>query len=323
MASVTGTVRRLVLAPGFAEVTAAGRGFAGGAPDTVAHLDAIPQAVVLGFEYGMDTRTQDEIVARLELVQDRLQGFAYEGATMALTIRDIMGTGRRRLAQRFLLGPAAPHVFLAFIGIGFAMARLPRRLWSRVVPDLTGAPYYPAMTWLAVDGYGFDRAYFDSKRWVDEQYLPSPYPWQGEPDYFLSVLDHGIGRALWFMHAASGAAVDAAVRRFPEHRRAGLWSGVGLAATFAGGADAPELGVVRAAAGPYLPHLAQGAVFAAKARAMTGLGMPHTDLAVRVLCDMSVDEAAILADEAAKDAAAAGGVEYEAWRVRTRQHFEA
>ena len=32
------------------------------------------------------------------------------------------------------------------------------------MPDLTGSPYYPTMSWLAVDGYGFDLAYFDTRR---------------------------------------------------------------------------------------------------------------------------------------------------------------
>ena len=77
---------------------------------------------------------------------------------------------------------------------GFAMARLPRPLWKKVMPDLTGSAYYPAMSWLAVDGYGFDRAYFDTRRWVDEQRAPAPYAWEGSPDYFLRAVDQGIGR---------------------------------------------------------------------------------------------------------------------------------
>ena len=58
------------------------------------------------------------------------------------------------------------------------------------------------MSWFVVDGYGFDRAYFDTRRWVDEQYLPKPYPWAGRPQYFQRAVDQGIGRALWFIRAA-------------------------------------------------------------------------------------------------------------------------
>jgi hypothetical protein len=311
-----------VLTPSFDSVTFAGRGFPDGEPGLVRQLESIPQSVILGFEFGISTPGQAEIVRRLDLVDSELRGFAYEGATMALTIRDVMGSGRRRLAQRLLLGPASPHIFLAFIGIGFAMSRLPRTLWSRVVPDLTGAPYFPALTWLAVDGYGFDRAYFDTPRWVDRQYVPPSYPWQGQPDYFRRAVDQGIGRALWFIQGADGARVAAAVERFDAARRPDLWSGVGLAAAFAGAGTAASIELIGKAAGEHLPELAQGAVFAAKARLQAGQITAHADLAVRTLCGMSVEEAAMLADEAAAQAAGDGGIEYEAWRSRTRRHFQ-
>jgi len=103
---------------------------------------------------------------------------------MAFTVLDAMGrwSPHPRPAAR-----ASPRAYLlAYIGMGFAMARLPRRLWRKAVPDLTGNPYYPTMSWLAVDGYGFDRAYFDTRRWVDHQYVPAPYPWAGSPRLFLS-----------------------------------------------------------------------------------------------------------------------------------------
>lgn len=56
------------------------------------------------------------------------------------------------------------------------MTRLPRVLWKKVVPDLAGSPYYSTMSWLAVDGYGFDLAYSHSRRFVDGQQVPKLYP---------------------------------------------------------------------------------------------------------------------------------------------------
>jgi len=67
----------------------------------------------------------------------------------------------------------------------------------------------------AVDGFGFDRAYFETRRWVDEQRVPAPYRWEGSPDYFLRAVDQGIGRALWFIcgaHAPDVAAAAGGVR---------------------------------------------------------------------------------------------------------------
>ena len=223
---------------------------------------------------------------------------------MAFTILDATGRGHR--TRDLLRGPGAPHIFLAYIGMGFAMARLPRPLWKKVVPDLTGDPYYPTMSWLAVDGYGFDRAYFDTRRWVDAQYMPKPYPWEQAPDYFRRAVDQGIGRALWFICGGRAPDAAAAVERFASHRQADLWSGIGLAATFAGGSDADGLAALRRAAGTHGSELAVGCVFAVKARAYSGLVPEHTRAACLALTDASVDKAVAVADDTAVSSASGG-----------------
>jgi len=325
MPSALGALRRLLLAPSLAEVTFDGRGFEAPAPAVARRLESIPQAVVVGFEAGIEARDLREIEWRLDLVEAELRGFAYEGATMALTIVDQLRSRRRAGARDLLLGPAEPYAFLTYIGIGFAMARLPRRRWSRVLPDLTGSPYYPALSWLAVDGYGFDLAFFDPQRWVQRQDVPRPYPWLGDAAYFQRAVDQGIGRALWFIHGARVSAVAAAVTRFPERRRADLWSGVGLAAAFAGGADRAGLLELRAAAGPLRPELGQGAAFAAKARQYAGLVPAHTERAAGVLAGMPAAAAAGLVDAAVAAAPVAGptgsGLVYEQWRCYVRRRF--
>ncbi|MBG0829057.1 DUF1702 family protein [Planomonospora sp. ID67723] len=319
MSSVSGSFRKLVLAPSLADVTFGARGFPVTPSPATRRLEAIPQAVVCGFEWGIEARGQWEVERRLSMVDVELRGFAYEGATMAFTVMDAMGGGRGRRTRDLMLGPGRPHIFLTYIGIGFAMARLPRVLWKKVVPDLEGSPYHPTMSWLAVDGYGFDRAYFDTRSWVDEQKAPRPYPWEGAPDYFPRAVDQGVGRALWFIHGARVPEVAAAVRRFAAHRQADLWSGVGLAATFAGGCGAGELALLRGEAGEHRAELGQGAVFAAKARDYAGFVPPHTEAATAALTGLSVAGAVALADDTAVDPRAPGRVPpYETWRRRVR-----
>ncbi|QGN48362.1 DUF1702 family protein [Micromonospora sp. WMMD558] len=320
MATAVGSVRRLLLAPALAEVSFRRRGFPATPSATTERLEAVPRAVICGFEWGVDTREQWELERRLELVDEELRGFAYEGATMACTVLDVM-PGRSDRTRSLLLGPGRPHVFLAYIGIGFAMARLPRILWRNVLPDLTGIPYHPTMSWLAVDGYGFDRAYFDTARVVDRQERLARYPWQGAAEYFPRAVDQGIGRALWFIHGGHVPDVAAAVGRFAADRHPDLWSGVGLAATFAGGCDA---GPLHRAAGEHAPDLAQGAVFAAKARSWSGCVPEHTRAALLGLTGMTVEAAAEFADEVAVSGAAEGLVPpYEIWRSRVRARFHA
>ncbi|MEQ4721851.1 DUF1702 family protein [Nonomuraea sp. B19D2] len=316
MSTLIGSLRRLILAPSLAEVTFARRGFPCAPSPATARLESIPQAVVCGFEWGIDARDQWDLERRLAMVDTELRGFAYEGATMAFTVLDAMGRGTRRRTRDLLLGPGQPHIFLAYIGIGFAMARLPRPLWKKVLPDLDGTPYHPTMSWLAVDGYGFDLAYFHTRRWVGEQRVPDPYPWQGNAAYFTRAVDQGVGRALWFIHGASVLDVSAAVRGFAAHRQPDLWSGVGLAATFAGGCGTGALTGLREEAGEHRAELAQGSVFALKARHYAGHVPAHSEVAVEILTGLSTTGAATLADEAA-----AG--DYEIWRGRIRAYFAA
>lgn len=325
MPTFLGALRSLLLTPKLEAVTFARRGFPVAGSTAVEHLEAIPQSVICGFEWGIDSRTLWEVERRLETVTPELRGFAYEGATMAFTVRDAMAGGRGRRARELLLGPGQPHIFLTYIGIGFAMARLPRMLWKKVMPDLGDSPYYPTMSWLAVDGYGFDRAYFDTRRWVDQQYVDKPYPWEGRPDYFPRAVDQGIGRALWFINGALPGQVAGAVENFAPHRQADLWSGVGLAATFAGGCNRHGLALLRAAAGPFHDELALGVVFAVKARSYAGFVPEHTRVAAEVLAGLSIEDAVAIADRTAvspDESGPDGAPAYEVWRSRIRAHFD-
>ncbi|OZM72040.1 enediyne biosynthesis protein [Amycolatopsis antarctica] len=323
MATTLGALRRRVLAPSMDAVSFGGRGFPGAGSPAADRLERVPQVVVCGFEWGIDGPALGEIERRLDMIEPELRGFAYEGATMAFTILDAMGPRQRHRTVELMAGPGERHIFLTYIGIGFAMARLPRVLWKKVLPDLAGSAYHPTMSWLAVDGYGFDRAYFDTRRWVDEQHVPAPYAWDGCPEYFRRAVDQGIGRALWFIHGARTAVVTEAVRRFAEHRRADLWSGVGLAATFAGGCDSPGLAALRESAGGHRAEVALGAVFAAKARQYAGFVPAHTDSAVSALAGLTVAEAVGIADATDPGTApelvpAPAEPVYELWRQRIR-----
>jgi hypothetical protein len=321
--TATGALRKLLMAPALSEVSFAGRGFPVVPTPATAQLESIPQAVVTGFEWGIEARDLWETERRLELVDPELQGFAYEGATMASVIRDVMGPGRGRRTQDLMEGAnGRRHIFLNYIGIGFAMAKLPRPLWKKVMPELHGDEFYPPMLWLAVDGYGFDRAYFDTRRWIDEQRLDSPHPWDGHPDYFQRAFDQGVGRALWFIHGAHVDNVTAALRRFASSRHADLWAGVGLAATFAGASHSEDLSALYAAAGEHRGHLGQGSVFAAKARHFSRTVPEHTRIAVHALAGLTVEQAAALADDSTPDLKSTGPVPtYELWRTAVREQL--
>jgi hypothetical protein len=316
MSSLFGSMRRLLLAPSLRAVSFAGRRFPASHTDATVRLEAVPQAVVCGFEWGIDADDLWEVERRLGLVEPAMQGFAFEGVAMAYTVLDSVRGNRTR---ELLIGPGRKHIFLTYIGIGFAMARLPRILWKKVVPDLGDAPYFPTMSWLAVDGYGFDRAYFDTRKFVERQRVPKPYAWDGYPEYFLRAFDQGVGRALWFIHGADAGQVALAVQRFSEARQPDLWSGVGLAATFAGGCDADGLAELRSAAGAHAAELGLGSLFALKARHYSDHIPDHTETAVLALAGVGIEEGVSLADRTEVAWSTDGQVPpYELWRESIR-----
>jgi hypothetical protein len=187
------------------------------------------------------------------------------------------------------------------------MARIP---WGLRMLDRLD----PLLRWLALDGYGFHQGYFRSNDYVEQARTPNV-----PRGYAQRAFDQGLGRSLWFVRGADVQRIAQTIGRFPESRRADLWSGVGLAAAYAGGIESADLQALRRLAQPYLSELAQGAAFAAKARDKAGNPASHTELACEVLCGMSAHVAARLAGDALSTIRPDGSGEcYEAWRAGIR-----
>jgi hypothetical protein len=280
--------------------------------------DAVSQAVTRGVEWAVDGAGPEEDERRLATVEPELRGFAYEGAAMAYTILDVLPGGGRDRTRRLLDGPGRPHLVPVHLGIGAALARLPHRLWRRILPDLADPDHCP-LSWLAVDGYGFELAYAHLRRCLVEQRVPAAYPWPGAQAYVPRVVDQGIGRALWFVHAGVAEQAGAAVLRFRPDRQPDLWRGIGFAATYAGGTRPAGLALL---AGPHRAELGTGAVLAAKARTDAGVVPAHTEQAARALAGLPVAAAAALADEATRMGDEPGPA-YERWREHVRANLPA
>jgi len=312
----TGSLRCRVFLPDQSEVTFERRGFTATDPARQANLEKVGRKFLEGFEYAMAGRTLAGIESALEEVEPVFRGFAYEGAAMALAVRDGIRPVRRHWVRDLLASRGQVHVYMAYIGVGWAMARLPVVRWNAIMPP------DPLLRWLALDGYGFHQAYFRTRQYVTQQYQ-APIPrWPG--DYSNRAADQGIGRALWFVNGADVARAADAISRFAPARQGDLWSGAGLASVYAGGADAGELAEMARLAGPYRAHVAQGAAFAGQARLLAGLVTPGTELGVKVHCDMSVEEAAAVTEETRQGLPEVDGAvpSYELWRERIRKRFE-
>ena len=301
-------IRRWLLGLAPEETRYQKRGFRGASAAARARLESIGTAFLSGYHAALDRGGPEGLAVPLERVDRDLQGFAYEGAAMGLALLDWLTPWRRDRIATFLQGAGDAHAYMVHVGIGWVWARVP----ANVPRALAGLD--PVLRWLAVDGYGFHEAFF---HWP--AYLPDRAAPKGLAGYASRAFDQGFGRCLWFVNGANVELVARTIAGFAPARQADLWSGIGLAATYAGGVGEAQLDQLRAHAGRFQPQLAQGSAFAAKARLRADNVSEHTALATRLLCDRSPEQAARVTDDAREhlpdDTAEPA---FEIWRQRVQ-----
>jgi hypothetical protein len=311
-----GALRSQLLGIPLREATFAQRGFKDGAGEARERLEEIGRTFLRGYHAALVEENPATLGPRLDEVERDVRGFAFEGAAMGLALLDALTPWKRTRWRCFLAGPGAAHLYMVHVGMGWALARVPWLGWrlERYLARLD-----PLLRWLAVDGYGFHEGYFHWPRSVEGQKVPKHLS-----GYARRVFDQGLGRSLWFVNGADVERIPAVISRFPPARQADLWSGVGLACSYAGGVGRGALEALRRASGSWQPQLAQGAAFAAKARQRAGNSAAHTELACHVIGDMSSDTAARLTDLALQELPAGGEQpSYELWRQRIQAQFAA
>lgn len=296
------------------EVRVVRRGFQVAGSDTIARLERIGTEFLAGFHAALEEPGSAALGTRLnQQVEFEFRGFAFEGAGMALMLLDRTHLERNCFGA-FLAGPGEPHIYMLHVGAGWAFARLP---WLRGRLDSALKPLDPLLRWLAVDGYGFHEGYF---RWP-ESIRKCAVP-DAVTGYTLRAFDQGLGRSLWFVDGANPERAAATIAAFPETRRADLWAGLGLACTYAGGADRQSIEKLRELAGEHANAAAQGAGFAAETRRRAGNLVPHCDLACQVLCGMSAEQASLIPREERAALPPDGQVPaYEVWRQRIQKRL--
>ena len=100
-----------------------------------------------------------------------------------------------------------------------------------------------------------------------------------------------------------------------------MWAGIGLASTYAGGVKESVLTELVETAGEHAVWLAQGCVFATKARQRAGNVVSHCETACRVLTGMSVADAVALSDSVESTLKHDDAASYEVWRQSLSEHF--
>ncbi|WP_406631186.1 DUF1702 family protein [Amycolatopsis sp. WGS_07] len=275
-------------------------------------LEASGRAFLIGLNASVEPAS-DALGRQVSALEPELRGFAFEGAGMGCALLDLLLPVRRGRVAALLRGPAADYPHLVHVGIGWAYARL------RLRPFFRAPAVDPLLRWLAWDGFGFHQGFFHTDRVVGRHRVEP-----GLSDGARGIRDQGLGRALWFCECADPDGVALRIAEFPAERHADLWSGIGLAATYAGGADAGELARLADLSGPFRAHLAQGCAFACAARRVSGIVPAHTDKAAEVLAGAGTDVAAEWTDRAlaALGAHPSTLAHYQRWRAEIRHLWE-
>lgn len=296
------------------ETSFARRGFEVAEPRVQHHLEQVGRTFVEGYHMALAETAAQRLAVQLGEVESQWRGFAFEGAAMGLALVDSLVPWKSNRFADFLAGPGAAHAYMVHVGFGWAAARVP---WLRRNIVRHTEKFDPLLRWLILDGYGFHQAFFHAEEHIQRQAVPRQLS-----GYSRRAFDQGLGRCLWFVAGADSDRIAATIGAFAPQRRADLWSGIGLACTYAGGVDRSAIDALAAAEPQYQLDLAQGAAFAAKARQRAANMGAHTELACEVLCGMSADEAAAITDEClpelpCDDAQPA----YEHWRRRIREEL--
>lgn len=308
-----GYIRRRLLGLPSGAVGFEQRGFCGGSQTVCTRLESVGSTFLIGYHLALESSSLPELHAKLAEVDFEMRGFAYEGAAMGLAICESLSPWRARgfLTQKFLTGAGDAHTYMIHVGIGWFWARMPfgfRRAQKKLDPLLG---------WLAFDGWGFHEGYFHWRNHINGQPVPKKFS-----GYERRVFDQGFGRSLWFVLGGNVELIAATISNFLPARQPDLWSGIGLAATYAGGVEADALQRLKKLSGQCVPQLAQGSAFAAKARQRAGNLTSYTTLAVKIFCETSAEAAAHVTDAALENLPLdATEPAYEIWRQRIQHHF--
>jgi hypothetical protein len=299
-------LRPLTLKPGLVDFDR--RGF----PITPEQTRTTLEAAAGAFLHGFNATLASPPGAALDLdaLPPQRRGFAAEGAAMAAAMLDLLNpAGGRRLAVLHD-AHARRYAYLLHVGEGWALAKLRRARLGRLG---AGAPL---LRWLAYDGMGFCQGFFAGARGL-RRWAAHP----GRCPASCGIRHQGFGRSLWFRGCGDPATVAEHIAALPPIHHGDAWSGVALAATYAGGVGVPELERLHDVAAAHSGALAQGSAFAAEAWRLSGHVPEHAEAAVGILAATTVAEAAAWTWQARQglDEPGAGAPHYQQWRQRTQR----
>jgi hypothetical protein len=269
-------------------------GFPGLASPSRRHLEYVIETFITGFNLAVETPVPSELTTRLEAsCPSPYLGFAYEGVGLWLSIADLMLPWTPSRLASFTKDVAPRFDFIAMVGAGFALARLPfgkRRIESYQ------ERLDPFTAWCLADGYGFHQGFFHWQKFVSGR---EPSPASLNPQN-RALFDAGIGRSFWWVHGANPEAIARAIGVFAPERRPEMWTGIGTALAYAGGGPAGDAEQLLALAGEHAVDLRIGVALGANMRQRGGNPAAWTDAACQSVLNAPMVDASDVVDAEVK-----------------------
>ncbi len=261
------------------------RGFEKNAP-AQARLELVAKTVVSGYNTALETGLTDDLQTNTETIKQELVGFFNEGIGMGLYTLDVFSVFNRNRFWNFIKDKGKNHEYMSYIGAGIASGVFFNLPFEKFVEKAD-----PTSGLLILNGLGFYYAYFKPKKTLQKMYLPKSVK---KDKFYIECYDNGIGRALWFYNGGVPTSIARTIANFPKDRQGAIWSGVGLAATYAGGVPEEKIRELQELAGENSHMLGEGSILACHTRDIAG--NPHeSDSTERILTGKSVKECNLFA----------------------------
>jgi hypothetical protein len=225
----------------------------------------------------------NNVLKHLENVAPEFLSIAYEGASMALALKDFSKGNELKQWSAFMKGPGVNHSAQIHAGLGWAIAQ------QNNSPLQFLEMINPLMRARVLDGCGYYDGIFKQRQTIKNNKPPNDL--QGP---MLEAYDQGVGRSIWYICKGEVEQVLEIINTFPPTRHPALWRGIGVACAYVGGCDEHLLRLLLFSSQDYQKQLCAGAILAARGRVQANALTQDVELVCRIWCNLSIQEAMLL-----------------------------
>ncbi|MGQ0828287.1 MAG: DUF1702 family protein [Bacteroidota bacterium] len=257
------------------------------------------------------------LIEYLEIVDQEFRPIAYEGASMAIALKDLSKGDALDSWHSFIENSETIYTPYIHAGLGWAIAQQNRDA-STFLKTLV-----PLMRFRVLDACGYYDGVFKQRQTI-KNLQRSP---QGQKlpevlqEELFEAYDQGIGRSLWYNYRGEEEKITERLKNFSPSRHSSLWRGIGIACVNVGGCDEAQLRSLLSCAGEHAIQLALGAILVSRSRIQTKNLTSDIELACRLWCNMAPEEAMMLSIKTEPSVSVNPDDVYKVWLSEMTKEF--